>query len=178
MRPVAPTSGPASPSGGRAGTAARRRAARLRAVQALYQIEQTGAEPDAVIAEFGPGRRPLAEAEEQAGREADPELFADLVRGAAREKARLDLMIGEVLVEGWTTERLSMVLLAILRVGAYELSARADVPPRVTINEYVELAHDFFGGKEPALVNAVLDRLAKRLRPGEMGPASPKRPGA
>ena len=74
------------------------------------------------------------------------------------------------LVEGWTVERLETVLRAILRAGAYEILARPDIPPRVSISEYVEIAHAFFGGREPGLVNGVLDRLAQERRAGDLEP--------
>jgi N utilization substance protein B len=72
------------------------------------------------------------------------------------------------LVEGWKVERLETVLRAILRAGAYEILARPDIPPRVTISEYVEIAHAFFGGREPGLVNGVLNRLAQERRAGDL----------
>jgi N utilization substance protein B len=136
-----------------------RRAARLAAVQALYQLDMNEGTPKQVIAEFETLR--LDE-------HADRELFADLVSGTMARVAELDAEIGRLLTEGWTVERLEMVLRAILRAGTYELLARLDVPPRVAINEYVEIAHSFFGGREPSLVNGVLDRLAKERREDEL----------
>ena len=137
---------------------AARRAARLAAVQAIYQLDMNAAQSNSVVAEFVTHRL---------GRDADRALFADLVNGVADRLADLDRMIGEALVEGWTVERLETVLRAILRAGTYELVARADVPPRVAISEYVEIAHAFFAGREPGLVNGVLDRLARLLRPAD-----------
>jgi N utilization substance protein B len=146
-------------SGGSARSA--RRAARLAAVQALYQLEMndTDSSPKQVIAEFESMRL---------DDKADRELFADIVSGTMARIAELDAEIGRLLVEGWTVERLEAVLRAILRAGAYELVARLDVPPRVAINEYVEIAFSFFGGREPSLVNGVLDRLAKERREDEL----------
>ena len=149
-----------------------RRAARLAAVQALYQIDVTGASSERVLDEFI-GHR-LTEQDPRAARGgADRALFADLVLGAATRRADLDTMIAPVLAEGWSLGRLDAVLRAILRAGAYELVARPAVPPKVIINEYVEVAHAFYDGREPAFVNGVLDRLARRTRPREME-ASPR----
>ncbi len=135
-----------------------RRAARLAAVQALYQLDMNDVAPAVVIAEFVADRLE---------RHADQPLFSDLVKGGSAREAEIDTMIGAALVEGWSVERLETVLRAILRAGTYELMARPDIPPRVAISEYVEIAHAFFGGKEPGLVNGVLHRLAQQLRPAD-----------
>jgi len=132
-----------------------RRAARLAAVQALYQLDMNDVAPAVVIAEFVGHRL------EQ---HADQPLFSDLVGNVAARVVEIDGLIGGALVEGWTVERLETVLRAILRAGTYEIVARPDIPPRVTISEYVEIAHAFFGGKEPGLVNGVLNRLAHERR--------------
>jgi N utilization substance protein B len=139
-----------------------RRGARLAAVQALYQLEMNQAAPTQVIAEFESVRL---------DDKADRELFADIVSGTTARVEELDGEIGRLLAEGWTVERLESVLRAILRAGAYELVVRLDVPPRVAINEYVEIAYSFFGGREPGLVNGVLDRLAKERREDELRPS-------
>jgi len=136
-----------------------RRAARLAAVQALYQREMNEGGTKQVIAEFESHRLP---------EEADRELFSDIVTGAMARLPELDAEIGRMLAEGWSFERLEAVLRAILRAGIYELLVRLDVPPRVAINEYVEIAHSFFGGREPNLVNGVLDKLAKERREDEL----------
>lgn len=153
----------------------RRKAARMAAVQALYQIELTGVAPDRVLGEFA--AHGLAQS---AGAAAygipDPELLGALVLGVAGQQNDLDDMIVGVLSEDWTVERLESVLRAILRAGAFELSARRDIPARVTINEYVDIANAFFGGKQPALVNGVLDRLAHLLRPDELGAGGERSP--
>jgi transcription antitermination protein NusB len=154
--------------------AAARRAARLQAVQALYQIEQTGSTPEAIVAEFERHHWTEGEAAgsgEAEGAAPDAALFRDLVLGAARERERLDALIGPLLAEGWTMPRLPLVLAAALRAGAFELATYPEVPPRATINEYVEVAHEFLDGEEPGLVNALLDRLARGIRPDEMGAA-------
>jgi transcription antitermination protein NusB len=163
-----------SPSPPRAALGGRRRNARLAAVQALYQIElsETPADvPDRVervIREFARYRLGQDIDGEQVG-EADETLFADIVRGATARRADIDAVIVRALTPDWPIERLEAILRAILRAGAYELLARADVPARVVISEYLEVAHAFFSGKEPALVNGVLDRLGRLLRETELG---------
>ena len=144
-----------------------RRAARLAAVQALYQWEQSGGAADAIIKEF---------AEHRIGKSvdgielpaADIRLFSNLVRGAVENADELDSMIAGVLTEDWSVERLESILRAILRGGAYELAHRTDIPPKVAISEYLAVADAFLGDKEITLVNGVLDRLAHLLRPAEM----------
>jgi len=157
-----------SGEGSRAGHPTRKRSnARLAAVQALYQIDLSGEPPAAVIAEFQKHRLGREIDGEQYG-EADAALFGDIVEGAIARLADLDRAISGVLTPDWPLERLETVLRAILRAGAYELLARPDVPARVAINEYLDVAHAFFDGKEPGLVNGVLDRLAHALRPGDL----------
>lgn len=151
-----------APSPGR-----RRTAARLAAVQALYQIELSDGTVEAVIAEFIKHRLGRGGGDDNFG-EADPTLFADIVRGAMARRADLDGMIAGALAADWPLDRLEVILRSVLRVGAYELLARPDVPARVVISEYLDIAHAFFSGKEPGLVNGVLDRLARTLRPGEV----------
>jgi N utilization substance protein B len=99
----------------------------------------------------------------------DEALFSELVRGVARERAALDRMIAEQLVDAWPLARIEKVMAATLRAGAFELTHRQEVPARVVINEYVDVAHAFVGGKEVGMVNGVLDRLAHILRRAEMG---------
>lgn len=144
----------------------RRSAARLAAVQALYQIELAGASAESVIREFeqhGLGT------DREGGRlgEADAQLFGDLVRGVAGRQDELDQLIAGSLAPGWPLARLEAVLRAILRAGAFELLVATDVPAPVVISEYLDIAHAFFAGKEPGLVNGVLDHLARTLRPAQ-----------
>ncbi len=144
-----------------------RRAARLAAVQALYQIDLTGAAPGAVIEEFE--RHRFGRAVD--GVEAAPVhkiFFAEIVHGVVGRRTEFDNMIAAVLADGWSVERLESVLGAILRAGTYELAALPLIPAPSVIDEYVQLARDFFTGKEPALVNGVLDCLARTLRPHEL----------
>jgi N utilization substance protein B len=145
----------------------RRRAARLAALQALYQLAMTETTPQSVLAEFLEQRLD-EETDDVRLTEADRIWFGNLVRGVAAEGADLDDMLAAVLADDWPVERLEMVLRILLRQGAYELGYLPEVPARVVINEYVGLAHAFFGGKEPGMVNGVLDRLARTLRPEEL----------
>ena len=104
----------------------------------------------------------------------DRNLFTEIVRGVWVRREELADMIGAALVEGWPLKRLEIVLRCILEAGVYELLARTSVPVRVVIDEYVDLAHAFYAGAEPGMVNGVLDTLAHRLRPDEFDNANPK----
>jgi len=149
----------------------KRRAARLAAVQALYQIELAEADAELTIAEFirhRIGKGPEGEPEPPA----DANWFADLVRGTSRRREEIDLALNAMLDKDRRVERLEATLRAILRVGAYEVMVRTDVPTRAAINEYVELAHAFFSGAEPGLVNGVLDRVAQTHRPDDLARAA------
>ena len=138
-----------------------RRAARLRAVQALYQIDVLCAAPDRVVAEFEQHRL-------GGGPPTERPFFSALVRDASARQAEIDELIGGALPANWPITRLELVLLAILRCGVGELSSPHEVPPKVTISEYVDIAHGFLDAKGAAMVNAVLDRLARTLRGGEL----------
>lgn len=136
--------------------------ARLGALQALYQLEITKADPDEVVQEF---------VEHRFGRDgkaaADEAFFADIVHGVLKRQVEIDRALARSLAVGWTLARIDSILRALLRAASYELIGRADVPAKVVIDEYVELAHDFFPGDEPAFVNAVLDKLAREMRAAE-----------
>ena len=150
------------------GASRRRSVARLLAAQALYQLELSReSDPERVVHEFTRYRFGHQIDGDQYG-EADPVLFADIVRGVAHDRERLDAGISSVLTEEWPLSRLDAVLRAILRAGAYELMHRRDIPPRVSISEYTTVAHAFFSGKEPGLANGVLDKLGRSLRLAEM----------
>ncbi len=166
----------ASRGGGKGGT--RQSAARLAAVQALYQAELTGAAAETVLTEFLAYRLD-EEVDGVSLAAADRGLLELLVRGAGAERDELDDMLAAVLDEDWPVERLETLLRVLLRVGAHELSARPEAPVRVVVSEYVDLAGAFFGGKEPGLVNGVLDRLARALRPEafEARDSAPAGPG-
>jgi N utilization substance protein B len=143
-----------------------RGAARLAAVQALYQVELTGVAGAAAIAEFVTHRLGRADDDADYG-PVDETLFRDLVTGSIAKQAELDALIVSALTADWPIERLEIVIRAILRAALFELAERIDVPARVVIAEYVDLAHAFYAGKEPGLINGVLDRLGRRLRPAE-----------
>ena len=144
----------------------KRSAARLAAVQALYQIEMSGADPEEVTVEFVQHRFGGSARDVIAGK-ADQGLFAELVRGACARQAEVDTQISRALANGWTLSRLELLLRVVLRAGAFELMGRPDVPARVVIDEYVEVARAFFERGEPGLVNGVLDSLAREIRPAE-----------
>ena len=157
-----------------------RSSARLATVQALYQIELSGRTADSVIDEFLAHR---AGQEIDGARYAMPSRshFERTVRLATDRGEELDGLVAACLGERWTLERLGVVLRAVLRAAACELAACPDVPARVVIDEYIEVARAFFSGDEPAFVNGALDTLARRVRAVEMtqdhgtrhGPASP-----
>jgi N utilization substance protein B len=164
LRPETGEGAGGSPRGG----SRRRSVARLAAVQAIYQLEvNRGVDPETVVREFARHRFGREIDGDQYG-EADPALFADIVRGTMADLERLDTTITTVLTEEWPLSRLDAVLRAILRAGTYELVHRRDVPPRVSISEYTTVAHAFFSGKEPGLANGVLDKLGRVLRAVEM----------
>ena len=147
-------------------------AARLAAVQALYQVAMGAATVDqslAAVTRDGPG----AALDEDQRLVADPFVMADVVRGATERGAEIDDMIAASLGPKWRLDRIELILRAILRAGVYELLARPKAPARVVINEYVDIAHAFFDASEAGLVNAVLDRLAKTLRAPEFATDTP-----
>jgi transcription antitermination protein NusB len=146
----------------------RRSVARLGAVQALYQCAlNPGLGADIVIGEFL-HHRLGREIDGEVYGEADEALFTDIVRGVARHREQLDETIAASLSEEWPLRRLETILRIVLEAGAYELAHRPDIPPRVTLSEYVAIAHAFFDGKEPGLANGVLNRLARALRADEL----------
>jgi transcription antitermination protein NusB len=146
----------------------RRTVARLAAVQALYQLElNPELDPESVVREFARYRFDQ-EIDGDRLAEADATFFAEIVRGAAADQQRLDADISAALIEEWPLARLDAVLRAILRAGAWELIHRPDVPARVSISEYIAIAHAFFTGKEAGLANGVLDRLGRTLRAADM----------
>jgi N utilization substance protein B len=141
-----------------------RSAARLAAVQALYQQEMEGIPTTRLIHEFH-AHRLGATIEDVTYVEAEESFFDDLVSGTAARLAEIDELITARLAEGWSLARLDKPMKAILRVGAYELLARADVPVASVISEYVDVAHAFYDKRETGFVNGLLDALAKAARP-------------
>ena len=146
--------------------AGKRSVARLATIQALYQIDVTGATANATVSEFLCHRQG-APTEGESSLEMSPELFTRLVLGISARREEADALITGALSDGWSLGRLERLLLAVLRAGTYELLVDSEVPARVVIDEYVEVARAFFGRGEPGLVNGVLDRLARDLRPAE-----------
>ncbi|MEZ5648252.1 MAG: transcription antitermination factor NusB [Alphaproteobacteria bacterium] len=168
---------PAPAASGAANTASveRYRAARLAAVQGLYQMELTGVRPPMILFEFGlRGMVPELDAKEIdiQGLEMDQSRFERLVRGVAEQRESLDAQLVTALPEDWPLDRLDSVMRAILRAGIFELLHFSEVPGRVVIDEYVDIAHAFFGGKEPAMINGVLDSLAHKVRKAEFSASS------
>ena len=140
-----------------------RSAARLGAVQALYQwqMEQT---PTARLLDEFHQHRLGQEIEEAHYAEAETAFFDDLVKGVIAREEEIDALLSERLAEGWSLARLDRTMLQILRAGCYELLARADVPVGTAINEYLDVAHAFFDPREAKFVNGVLDAVAKAVR--------------
>jgi N utilization substance protein B len=146
-----------------------RTASRLAAVQALFQAEQAGDSPETVIDQFVRHRLGAVPGEIgfEDGRVPDAEvpLFAAIVRAAERQRETIETMLIAALPVDWPIARIDPVLRAVLRAGAAELAMADGPPPRVVINEYLDVARGFFAGAEPGMANAVLDRLARQLRP-------------
>lgn len=140
-----------------------RAAARLAAVQALYQqdMEQT---PLAQLLDEFHRHRLGAEIDEDQYADAEVAFFDDLVKGVGARRDEIDALLSGKLAEGWKLERLDKTMLQILRAGAYELLARADVPTGSAISEYVDVAHAFFEAREAKFVNGLLDAIAKAVR--------------
>lgn len=145
-----------------------RSAARLGAVQALYQMDMAGTDLKAVMQEFE-DHRFGAEIEGERYNEADTLYFEEIVEGVVRLQKQIDPQIDKRLAEGWRLNRIDSILRAILRSASYELIERHDVPVRVIINEYIDISRAFFDGEEPKVVNGVLDSLARQHRADELG---------
>ncbi|MFA1623329.1 transcription antitermination factor NusB [Rhizobium mongolense] len=140
-----------------------RGAARLAAVQALYQMDIGGTGVLEIVAEYE-AHRLGQEIDGETYLKADAAWFRSIVSGVVREQLRLDPLIASALQDDWALSRLDSTVRAILRAGVFELLDRKDVPVAVIVTEYVEIAQAFFEDDEPKLVNAVLDRIAKQLR--------------
>jgi len=148
-----------------------RTGARVAAVQALFQAEQSGDNFETVLDQFVRHRLGTAPGQQgfEDGRveEADVPLFARILRGAATHTEDMDQLIASHLAAGWAMGRLDPVLRAILRAAAGEMRDMGGPPARVVIKEYMDIAHGFFGGEEPRFCNGVLDALARALRAEE-----------
>ena len=141
-----------------------RSAARLAAVQALYQHEMEGTPVARLLKEFH-DHRLGATIEDAQYHDAEHDFFDDIVLGVDARKSDIDTIIGKRLAEGWTLERLDRPMRALLRAGTYELIARKDVPVGSVISEYVDVAHAFYDKRESGFVNGLLDAIAKEARP-------------
>ena len=140
-----------------------RAAARLAAVQALYQHEMEGTPVPALLHEFHQHRLG-ATIEDVDYAEAEVDFFDDVVRGTAARLGEIDLAIEGRLASGWTMARLDKPMKAILRAGTYELMARADVPVGAVISQYVDVADAFYERREKGFVNGLLDAIGKQVR--------------
>ncbi len=142
-----------------------RSVARLAAVQALYQMEIAQTDLNVVIEEF---QRFRFDGDESGGTrlyaEADRAFFVELLRGVVQRQRDIDPVIDRQLAAGWRLARIDAILRAILRSATVELMHHTDVPVAVVINEYIEIAREFFDDEEPKVVNGVLDQLARRVR--------------
>lgn len=146
--------------------AEQRSSARLAAVQALYQMELADAGLADIIAEFEShwiGR----EVEGEQYKPAELAFFRDVASGVLADQRAIDRQLDDSLTAGWPLRRVEALMRAILRAGLYELKSRPDVPARVAIKEYVDIAGAFFAREESGMINAVLDTLARAVRPGE-----------
>ena len=146
--------------------AGRRAAARLAAVQALYQMEVADKGVNDIVAEFEAhwiGK----EVEGEQYNDAEIEFFKNIVSGVQQDQFAIDKTIDATLAAGWPLKRIEALMRAILRAAYYELRSRADVPARVAIVEYVDVAGAFYGREESGMINAVLDALARQTRPKE-----------
>ncbi len=144
----------------------KRGAARLAAVQALYQMDLAGTGVNEVMTQFE-NHWLGTEVEGVQYRPAEAAYFRDIVEGVLREQKQLDPQIDAALHRGWPLKRIEAILRAVLRAGAYELACRPDVPARVVTAEYVDVASAFVDKEETGMVNAVLDQLAHELRAAE-----------
>lgn len=140
-----------------------RAAARLAAVQALYQHEMEGTQQAQLLDEFH-RHRLGAEIDEDQYAEAEVAFFDDVVKGVLARRDEIDALLTSKLAQGWALPRLDRTMLQILRCGTWELLARADVPTASAISEYLDVAHAFFDARETKFVNGVLDAVAKQVR--------------
>jgi N utilization substance protein B len=147
----------------------KRSVARMSAVQALYEMDITQKGVHEVLAEFRSfwiGREIDDDLEMK---EAESGFFGQIVEGVIKDQFLIDRTIDQALSKGWPLVRIELVLRAILRAGVFELLLRKDIPPRVTISEYVDVTRAFYNEDEPGMVNAVLDHIARESRLDELG---------
>jgi len=141
----------------------KRAAARLAAVQALYQFEMEGTPQASLLDEFHRHRLGMQIDDAQFA-QAEVAFFDDVVKGVIARRDEIDDLLTSKLAEGWALPRLDKTMLQILRAGVWELLARADVPTGAAISEYLDVAHAFFDAREAKFVNGVLDAVAKQVR--------------
>jgi len=149
-----------------AGQGNKRANARLAAAQALYQMDVTGKGINEILAEFEThwiGQ----EIEGEQYRPAEVAFFRDTMAGVLADQVAIDQLIDNSLSDGWPLKRIEALMRAILRAGTYELKKRKDIPPRVSIAEYVDVASAFFAREESGMINAVLDVVGRKLRADE-----------
>ena len=149
----------------------RRGAARLAAVQALYQMDIAGTDLNDILAEFE-SHWLGNEVEGDKYLPAEAAFFRDIVRGVVAEQRQLDPAIDQALSRGWPLKRVEALVRAVLRAGAFELTRRKDIPVRVIVSEYVDVANAFVDRDETGMVNAVLDMLARTMRAEDFSPPS------
>jgi len=140
----------------------------LAAVQALYQMDITGSVISDVVEEYE-NLRIGKEVDGDEYLDADLGWFRGIVSGVVNEQKELDPLIHNTLSDDWPLSRIDTLLRSVLRCGAFELKNRKDVPGKVVISEYLEIAKSFFEEDEPGLVNGVLDKIAKEVRKDEFG---------
>lgn len=146
-----------------------RRRARLAAAQALYQMEVSGTDAEAVVEEFGAHRRHQDEPEKPGETMADGDFahFSAIVSGVVARQVEIDRLLASVLATGWALDRLDATLRASMRCAAFELLGMASVPARVVIDEYLSVIRAFFTGPEISFANGVLDAASRKARPAE-----------
>ena len=152
-----------------------RAAARMAAVQSLYELDMVDGDEDPVLRTFIEKRWTVTIEDEDGDEigeaefnDPDKTFLIDLVRGVGERKADLDEMLNGALAPKWSVDRIEVLMRAILRCGAYELLERSEIPAKVVINEYMDIANAFFTESEPKMVNGVLDKLGHTLRDSKM----------
>jgi len=144
-----------------------RRAARVSIVQALYQMDVASTPSKTVVKEFRNHRFGYSDEAEMV--EVDETFFEEIVEGVVTFQEDIDIKISALLPEKWPLRRLDLTLRSLLRAATFEVMRRPDIPALVIINEYVSIAADFFDGKEPGMVNSILDKIAREVRAAEFG---------
>ncbi len=144
-----------------------RRAGRLNAVQALYQMDVGGMQSNTVIREFLNHR--FGQDQDADIIDVDTEFFEDVVKGVVAFQTDIDTEISLHLSKKWNLKRLDKTLRAIIRAAVYEIMRRPDVPALVIIDQYVSISSDFFDAKESGFINGILEKIAKKIRAAEFG---------